>query len=1017
MAEPSLEELMAEAVAIKKRIALLQKEEQSIKEDERAHQVDAALETVATKQTRLKHIRAAREAADERIAMLRAEVAALDELVDPVPVREAVARHLQGSVLAGELQRHQVRPELDEDQSSATVLADVIARRAKAHEERMRARQQELDALRLQQARLDSSLTSAQAQQRPSKSMEPVGRVVTGTDEQLRQRLAAIEKQQRELKDMKSRANKPYEGQLGLQSYEPWQHANVLFVRGLVWQIVNTMLEYVDFTVEDTSALAAQKQEWESHEHELMNEIRAAQLDADTLAVYAAIENDVIGRMVGEIWTELLATQRLIDFYTVSAIIGKEAGPDGNRKRALVQGLLTQARRAGRGKDYVAHTLPMKAIGGRGEQQRVVTVADAAAIDISTLSLTPNALRAMEELEPALQACTLVENAIWARAVKPTPVPDYRLPATVTAMSLGQSHLALGLESGSVLVYHLVATTPASEQLTVGPIHTLTRRVVEKAVPGWQAIARLGWSADELRLVVSDAKGALVVWSLLASGQGSPDDLLLSMSATDFSFIRGPLADSSDFVAPIAKIAVFFPSFDLLGAQNSIVVGLHTGDVLRVGSSRGTVPAPVPTLDMRHVVGGSTRLGGSDATAPRVTLSDVGAILDNTASGEGLGSDGAGSSEAPEGGQGRRGLGAELFRAHRSPIIAICFVNNMLPMVTLDEAGYLFYWHYAASQLTSFGWFVPLQQYRVRCETTVFRPMPSMPPKVLFLDEKRLQKHGQTAFEAGQQRRAWTKRIEELKLGQPWHVTKDQDGFTTNVYMPSRDALQAGEPFHVVRLRPDGSLASYATQLYRGEPHPALKLLASASGPAGSDLAILGLLPECAPKGPIVTMTSLRLAENGVALNAHAGRTDFDLTPAEFNRLKSQTGLASICLTPVLPGYHTDYALVSLFGKTSVVSLTTGLRAPAPLDESVVSLIPDSRGAVLLSGAGRVVKAAAWPCPLTTTDTPRQVAAGAVLPSALMAAAMRTLLVQLVKDVVATVETRALSRPPPLPRL
>lgn len=78
----------------------------------------------------------------------------LDELVEPVPLREAVARHLQGSALVcpssyifsftllcypacaermqgEELQRHQVRPLLSEEQSSAPVLAEVMARRAK----------------------------------------------------------------------------------------------------------------------------------------------------------------------------------------------------------------------------------------------------------------------------------------------------------------------------------------------------------------------------------------------------------------------------------------------------------------------------------------------------------------------------------------------------------------------------------------------------------------------------------------------------------------------------------------------------------------------------------------------------------------------------------------------------------------------------------------------------------------------------------------------------------------------
>jgi hypothetical protein len=106
--------------------------------------------------------------------------------------------------------------------------------------------------------------------------------------------------------------------------------------------------------------------------------------------------------------------------------------------------------------------------------------------------------------------------------------------------------------------------------------------------------------------------------------------------------------------------------------QNSIVIGLSSGDLLRVGSSTGSTPAPVrSSLEARHVVGGMTRLAPAVSRSMSQQVEFI-AVWETANANEPLGNDSPASSDGPT------GLGAELFRAHRCPVIAIVFVNNNL---------------------------------------------------------------------------------------------------------------------------------------------------------------------------------------------------------------------------------------------------------------------------------------------------------------------------------------------------
>ncbi len=166
--------------------------------------------------------------------------------------------------------------------------------------------------------------------------------------------------------------------------------------------------------------------------------------------------------------------------------------------------------------------------------------------------------------------------------------------------------------------------------------------------------------------------------------------------------------------------------------------------------------------------------------------------------------------------------------------------------------------------------------------------------------------------------------------------------------MPGRDALQSGEPFHLVKLRQDNTLVLYATQVHRGEAHMATTILGARQTPAGSDLVVLSLMPAADPKDPMLSVVSFRLGDNGIALvsmfvcvcvcvcarvsmhllnlplqNTHAGRCDIELSASEYAKLKGDPSLASLTVTSLMPGYHVDYAFVTLFGRSIAVSLAT----------------------------------------------------------------------------------------------
>ena len=138
------------------------------------------------------------------------------------------------------------------------------------------------------------------------------------------------------------------------------------------------------------------------------------------------------------------------------------------------------------------------------------------------------------------------------------------------------------------------------------------------------------------------------------------------------------------------------------------------------------------------------------------------------------------------------GCTTELFRSHRAAVLVIAFAANSLPMLTLDQQGYCNVWDYVASDLTSFGWFVPTRRFRLNCSVMGWLPVPGATIKVLFFDDKRANndrdknQRVMSNQERSEVRQKWMKKIQVLGLSPfPWHTdTVNDDGVIINTYAP-----------------------------------------------------------------------------------------------------------------------------------------------------------------------------------------------------------------------------------------
>lgn len=280
-----------------------------------------------------------------------------------------------------------------------------------------------------------------------------------------------------------------------------------------------------------------------------------------------------------------------------------------------------------------------------------------------------------------------------------------------------------------------------------------------------------------------------------------------------------------------------------------------------------------------------------------------------------------------------RGVEGELFKQHKARIIHFSFIDNVNELVSVDEEGYIFIWKYTREWKASVGWFKPVRKFRLSKTKDMYQPAEGK-PKLVFTDGAAAmpnKKRKRTRQEIAQERKQNMNLILNMNLGDPWHVQFDGNKLI-EVYAPRGVVKDTGAVFHIVikHIATD-QLSSYATRVYRPVKikYTKMSVISTAKGDA---LIFMLLFPSFPPKEPHVTITVFDLK----TFELRDFRRDIYLSEAEYTEMsRNDTTFADI--SRVFGPTGSEYLFICLLGDFKVISLTTGRQVVRMEDPSVKS--------------------------------------------------------------------------------
>ncbi|XP_048746898.2 uncharacterized protein LOC125659312 isoform X2 [Ostrea edulis] len=293
-----------------------------------------------------------------------------------------------------------------------------------------------------------------------------------------------------------------------------------------------------------------------------------------------------------------------------------------------------------------------------------------------------------------------------------------------------------------------------------------------------------------------------------------------------------------------------------------------------------------------------------------------------------------------------RGVEGELFKQHKTRIVHVSFIDYVNELVTVDEEGYIFIWKYTREWKASVGWFKPARKFRLSKTKDMYQPTESK-PKLVFTDQTASmpnKKRARTRQEIANERLQNTNLILNMNLGDPWHVEVQGDKLT-EVYAPRGGVKDTGAVFHIIvkHLATD-QLSSYATRVYKPLKikYNKMSVIPTAKGDA---LIFMLLFPSYPPKEPHVTITIFDMK----SFELRDFRRDIYLSEAEFTEM-SKNDVTFADVSRVFGPTGSEYLFICLLGDFKVISLTTGRQVVKMEDTSVRSDIYDDpayRGCVI----------------------------------------------------------------------
>ena len=499
---------------------------------------------------------------------------------------------------------------------------------------------------------------------------------------------------------------KPYDGEMGIGTYEPWQLEDFYFVREFVRSWVDEVLDFIvperprvkpDY---DTAGIA------EGFFEELDVERKHDEILQVSLDIEQGILTDVIYQIAKETAAELVAfevqTRTMLDRIILDSFDPRSQSAD-QRKISLLNNALSQFKKEALKKREVwSHSQSFHRDENVNDTSVIVDeeedTFDGTVLhfhDITPFSDVPDA-----NLPPEQVDFQNKESEFWMGNTVDLctlPLPRRYRGISCTALSPDNSLIALGTVQGDIVIWDLATFPP---------------RILRSSRGNNSAVVQLHWSFDSSQVVSLNDYGAITLWSLgntisipyevksfepLEVNIGfKPSALipLLTLERRDFLFTKGPFSDSRDLSSEVTAVA-FHPSATLLGRQAFLMVGFSNGNILKLRFNKMVSIMSFPQVQPAN---GITHKIGND-------------------------------------------VDAELFKEHCHKIVLITFVNNISPMVTVDEKGFINLWEYSSECLTGFGWFVPSTKYRLNMVEMTYEPVLGTQEKVEFTDEVKGPKH------------------------------------------------------------------------------------------------------------------------------------------------------------------------------------------------------------------------------------------------------------------------------------
>lgn len=665
----------------------------------------------------------------------------------------------------------------------------------------------------------------------------------------------------------------PYRGELGIGSYEAWQLEDFYFVRDFVQSWLDEILDYVV-----CQPFSSNRDGFKESVNEMQEQLDLEETQICYASAMQGVQDDILDEVCNDLAIEAVSVSLAIHYQaqkTISNMILKGILPaevlEDNMESLLSYTYIQTKKERSKQNKVWHHSQKLVYISDEGTE---IPEAEEDAFDGNLLSL--EGIIPYDNIPDHMFSENFLtyrdsESLFWSGFSDPIytmlPLPKRYKGISCTALSSDHSLLALGAVQGDLAVWDLSIYPPR----------------VLKGCKRNSTVISMEWSLDSTQILTLDKHGTIQIWSMLNSNHSIFDvkgfepieeDLgykstelksVISLEPHDLLFTEGNLVSMNEDVVMPTTIT-FYPSFSFLGHQDSIMVGLADGNVLKLnlGTSRF----------QQHV---HNKVG--------------------------------------------KGIKAELFQVHKHPVQCITFVNNDSLMITIDTQGNVHLWENKDKSQSGFGWYTPMASFRLDSTEKTYEPVEGSTEKVEFVDTvkgtgkiKELNR-----IDMIEKRKQTQTFINSLHLGRPWKTEEVGEKMVNHVYAP-RNVPQSGATFHSVTYYKDTKVLSrYATLLYQPIRVECTSILSCEMNSLGNKLVVSLLFGHVPPKAPHVRFVTLEIPAMKISRNV----IEVVLTEEEYKECKERRS-CGFDLTKVIDATGSEYIIANVCGTIGGFSMTTG---------------------------------------------------------------------------------------------